>query len=732
MAVLEAVAAEAAKMVTAELAGAVLNGGKRLVKLVRERAGGALGREELERALLARVRDDPAFARELGVLVSEAVEPRSTLGCASPPEPFFDREEARAMAPSSGVFVIAGRRGSGRRSLALKIAADRAGQFSFGAIELDLDGWREGQALAVSQAKRFLLVQVGIPAAEIATDPRELDQQFLSAMSMRRLLLIVGNARGVKDIEPFAVASMANLVVVTTARLTDDLRMTYPQHVLLDRLEARGGWDMLASLGGASALQVNPRATEELLDLCDHLPQPITYVGAQLNRRRGQPDAVAGLLAHLRAVGVGDATAVIRAALAETFGDLTPELVADCVLLASHPGPDFTVRSAEALFGRPALAVVDALTDAGMVSRTGSGRLRLHHAVRQYAAGLAGTVGADFASAFLRLLEYQRDRAVAADFADSRDRLRRYLVPPVVHEVRAGEVLAALDQERAGLLDLVREACDRGFHVQVCQLGGALEVLVNRKGGYHWYAALNEPVIASAEALLAESGTDEARALVARVHMMQARMYLLMHVFDRARAELDKAWPHVDRIDDGQLRSSFMEFAARLSEERAKANGVKDFGEAIGYLSQAVAIDRTVRDHRAYGIHIRMLGNILVEAGRAGEVRPMLEHAMTYVTDRRNQARVHMVMARADIALRALPSARAALDHAQVILAELGASQYNWELEEREAEYAAAAKHWSEARKRWGGLVQAAFNTGHPKAYRYLDELERVSGRGRR
>ncbi|MBE1467372.1 hypothetical protein [Kibdelosporangium phytohabitans] len=614
----------------------------------------------------------------------------------------------------------------------MKIAADRADQFSFGAIELDLDDWREGQTLAVSQAKHYLLAQIGIPAGDIATDSRALDQQFLSAMVTRRLLLVVHDARGVKEIEPFAAASVANLVLVTTSQLTDDLRMAYRHHVLLDRLEARGGWDMLASICGPSMLQTNPQATEELLELCDHLPQPITYVGVQLQRRRGQSGAVSELLDHLRAVGVGNAHEVVREALSETFRGLTRELTADCVLLARHPGPDFSVDSAQALLGRPALPVIDGLTDAGMVSSTGSGRWRLHHAVRTYAVGLAETIGVDFTSGFLRLLDHQRDRAVGADFADGADRLRRYPRPDVIRQVRADETISALDQERAGLLELVREASQQGFHTAVCQIGGALEVMVNKKGGYHWYCSLNEHVIASAEALLAEAGPDKPLALVARVHMMQARMFLLMHVFDRARAELDKAWPYVERSADEQLRSSFLEFAGRLSEEWTKASGSPDYREAIGYLSQAVDIDRSIQDGRAFGIHVRMLGNVLVEAGRAGEVRPMLERAMSFVTDGRNQARFHMVMARADIELRALASARAALDTARTILTAAGASQYNWELEEREAEHAVAAKRVADARARWAGLVQAAFNTGHPKAYRYLNELERVAGRGRR
>jgi len=104
------------------------------------------------------------------------------------------------------------------------------------------------------------------------------------------------------------------------------------------------------------------------------MPYPIEVIGCLLRRRTGEPEAVKDLLNHLRKVGVHNASTTLAELLEMTCQQLTSTQLRDFLLLAIHPGTDFTIDSADVLLGKPARDLVDTLCDRGLVAKDGARR----------------------------------------------------------------------------------------------------------------------------------------------------------------------------------------------------------------------------------------------------------------------------------------------------------------------------------------------------------------------
>ena len=380
----------------------------------------------------------------------------------------------------------------------------------------------------------------------------------------------------------------------------------------------------------------------------------------------------------------------------------------------------------DAVLGRPSGHAVDELLDACLLIQAGRGRLRLPRLARGYVAGQAGRLGVDLDAAFDRALRRFRDRAVAADLSEG-DRLRLYPVPeglswPVTPPVSHVDPIDWLEAESGTIAGLVAQAYHRRRHVEVGQLCGALEVLLTKRG-HHWLvAAANEWGIRAA--------TELGEPLpLARLHAMQGRVYTILHRFPAAQAALDTAAGLMVGRDHPRLESSILEFRARLHEERAEAASPGEHARAVEYaaavaaLRRGVDIDRGTGASRALGLHARMLANILVKAGAIDGAPALLDEAATHTFDVRNAARVHLVRAKMHAALDELDPARTELARARVLTAQSGATQYEFELAEVEADIAVRAGDLDTARSCWGWAAEAYYHSGHPKFDVYLRRL---------
>lgn len=749
--VLQAVLTEASKLITLQAAGQVSSAGQRLLAMFRRKRNVAVPDfARIQREMFAAAGEDPVWARALAEALLESTNQTVDAGPVpswrSPMYPHRDRDGVMGEVPAGGVFVLAGRRGSGVTTTAQQIAHDRRGEYPGGVLGIEYARFRRADKEAsTTEIQRYVLGWCGLDRDEQGDTAYEIEDQFRSRLATRRMLLVLLGVRDADEIEPFEPSSPWNLVLVTTNNLNDAIRARY-RTALLAGMDDHGALQLLADKCGTEMVAAEEQAARDLLGICDFMPEPIQQVGGRLAGRR-EPEPIRAMVDKLREMGIADPGSAVDQSLRETIDELDPKIRAACLLLAGHPGFDFDTAGASSLLAMDAEKTVDALVDAGLLATTLPGRWRLHYAVRDYVL----KIPADRESAFKRLLDFYCDCAVAAD--DEPTRLRVYPRGPDVIRPRSlpknVTLIDYLDSNRETMRETARQAQERGYHTEVCRLGGALEVVLNKRGGYDWYAGLNEIVLASAKELVRETGDETSRAMLVRAHAMQGRMYFLLHIFDRAEAELRLASEALAGLKTAgpQLVSSLHEFWGRFHEvcaeqwretrRRAERDGHNEdqarsreqplFAEAISRFSQAVEIDRGSGDGRALVIHLRMLANVQIAVGGFDQAWPLLSEAESGADAHgRNLARIHMVQARAAVRSGQPRPARRWLDDARTLLVADGSTQYGWELGELEAELAEATGPAGQALKQWTELASRAYELNHPKMYRYFEEMERV------
>ncbi|NBH12128.1 hypothetical protein [Amycolatopsis sp. SID8362] len=737
--VLEVVSSEAAKVAAAALVGRVDKAVSRVVDLVRGKLGGAppdTGR------ILAAVRDDPEFADDLARLLTTvhdgAEQVHGPVGITG------YRNHVRYLAdpPTSGLRVIAGPPGSGRTELARQLADRARDRIPVRPIEIDLAGLRVDGVVDMAVVKQRVLRELGVPDAELVVDNVGLDQQFGSALSTRLCTIILDNVVLASELQPFLPFRL-NLLLVTTSVMTRELAALDRAPILLRGLDEDGALELLADFSSPVRPADEPVEARRLVELCGHMPAAVQQAGLTLARRAGEPQPVAGLLAHYRTTGVVDAEGAIRDALQRTFAELSAEAVLGAAQLATFPGGWFTRATAAAyLGGHNGERVFEEVVDAQLTEPARGGWHRLTTLAGQYAATLA----ADREAAFDRLLRYVRDHVVAADLAGDQPgkpgRLREYVVPAGVAWTLPEDRFDWLDRHLGLIGELVRAAYWRRRHKEVCQLAGAVEVLVNQRGRWREFADISDTAVRAAEALDSERAAEGkgAPALVARALSMRARARFLARWFPPAAEDLERAWRLAGsaEIPDWRRRrllSSVAEFRGRCCEEQAddvvavtapseaqRQERARLLAEAERWLSTAVAVDGEIDHGYALGIHLRMRASILVKAGRAEEALTAANQAAEHVTGR-NAARLDMVAAKAYLAIGAPQRARECWERAARLLQQTRADQYEWELREIGARILTAEGRIEEAWFAWQELLGKAFTYGHPRTNEYLSEL---------
>ncbi|MFH8531392.1 tetratricopeptide repeat protein [Streptomyces tendae] len=198
-------------------------------------------------------------------------------------------------APRARVLLIAGRPGSGRTALAEELAARVADDYPDGVLRARLSE-PDGTRVPVERLARDLLGALD-RSAPPGADEDDLTEDLRTALADRRVLLLldaVADAEQVDALLPDTPDCLA--VAVAEGPLTGiaDVRPC-----TLGGLDTKSAVELLSRHTGSVRITVDPRAAEQLVELCQAQPAALTLAGGWLAAR--PQAAVADLAKHVHA-----------------------------------------------------------------------------------------------------------------------------------------------------------------------------------------------------------------------------------------------------------------------------------------------------------------------------------------------------------------------------------------------------------------------------------------------
>ncbi|MCF6468257.1 hypothetical protein FAF44_07560, partial [Nonomuraea sp. MG754425] len=184
----------------------------------------------------------------------------------------------------AAITVIDGPGGIGNSALAVHVAHAMAARFTDGVIYLNLHGSTPGlDPLPPAQALRHLLRSLGLDGAAVPADPGEAAARYRSLTATGNLLVILDNARDVRQVRPLIPGGSGCRVLITSRDPLATLDNT--RHLHLGTLNVADAAALLSRLAGPERVHAEPRAVAQIVHLCGGFPLALRIVGARLAAR---------------------------------------------------------------------------------------------------------------------------------------------------------------------------------------------------------------------------------------------------------------------------------------------------------------------------------------------------------------------------------------------------------------------------------------------------------------
>ncbi|TDC10785.1 tetratricopeptide repeat protein [Nonomuraea longispora] len=498
-----------------------------------------------------------------------------------------------ALGPADGlvITVIDGPGGIGKSALTVHVAHAMAARFTDGVIYLNLHGATPGvDPLTPAQALRHLLGSLGLDGAAVPADQGEAAARYRSLTATSDLLVILDNARDVRQIRPLIPAGPGCRVLITSRdplAVLDDAR-----HLHLGTLNADDATVLLSRLAGADRVRAEPQAAERIAHLCGGVPLALRIVGARLVAR---PDWT---LSDLE-VQLADATRrldvleyadlAVRASVAVGHDQLHEEPAGrDAAHLLPLLGlldlPTHTPAAAAALTGWPhhrAEAALERLQDARLVEPAGPDHYQFHDLVGLYARERAhqDLSEEERATAVQRVLHhYLCTTWTVCTMLNSDPVLRCPVELPEPTFKKLAEAERWLQAERDNLIAATQQALAGPDPVTAVGLAIALHWPFSYQGWHTQLADLYVHAIDAADRAAAWEDKAQLRSFLGWVHRDQGR-------YGEAIAQLKTALTDWDRA--GLPRRK----VGALSNLGVIHTIVGRLDDALAYLEAALALN---------------------------------------------------------------------------------------------------------------------------------------------
>ena len=396
------------------------------------------------------------------------------------------------------IHAIGGMAGVGKTALAVHAAHQLAGDYPDGQYFLPLHGHTPGQKpVQPADALATLLLTVGLRASHIPADLEARAALWRDHVAGRKILLVLDDATGHKQVRPLLPGTAGGLVLITSRRRLGALEDAVP--LSLDTLPPNDAAALLVRLSGRPDLGSD--SASQLARLCGYLPLAIGLVGRQLSHHPAWTgaDLAAELTAardRLELMRAEDVS--VAAAFDLSYRDLGGGQQRLFRRLGLHPGPDFDAHAAAALDATSlaeARRHLDDFYDQHLLSQPSRGRYRFHDLIREHARALAADEPADGAATTGRLLDYYLHTALAASrHVAVRLRGDRRAPPPARLPAcaprlsSAERAIAWLAAERGNLQAATDYAAACGYHQHATQIPAAISSFL--EGGGYWDQAI--------------------------------------------------------------------------------------------------------------------------------------------------------------------------------------------------------------------------------------------------
>jgi tetratricopeptide (TPR) repeat protein len=496
------------------------------------------------------------------------------------------------------ISAIDGTAGIGKTALALHWAHHVAQRFPDGQLYVNLRGFDPtGSPVKPADAIRGFLDAFEVPAERI---PVALDAQanlYRSLIAGRRMLVVLDNARDSDQVRPLLPGSAGALVIVTSRNSLTSLvagEGAYP--LTIDLLSVPESRELLVRRLGSQRVDAEPQAVENIITACARLPLALTIVAARAATR--PRFALAVLAAELRtarsrldALDGGDVTTDVRGVMSWSYQQLSTGAARVFRLLALHPGPHVTTRSAASVAGLSVDQIQSPLTElvrAHLLTERGPEQYVRHDLLREYGRERtrATDSNADRSAAVRRMLDHYLHTAYSA---------AQLLRPGMNHMVIDGPASATVtcdvpdyksavawyDSEHPALLAAVDLAAATGHYKHAWQLAWTLSEYLDRWGHWQDLSAVHHVALTASERsddlagrAFSHGGLGWAHLRFGQTREAGSHLYVALGLFAKLGNQAGKA--------DIHLQLAWM----LASEDRP--------GQALRHAQQALLLSRAV------------------------------------------------------------------------------------------------------------------------------------------
>lgn len=298
-----------------------------------------------------------------------------------------DELDALAEQVTRGVLAIDGMAGIGKTTLAVELAHRLAARFPDGQLFIDLQA-NTDEELEPAQALSRLLAMLNKTPAQRPATAAEWGEVWRATLGSRAVLVVLDNAASTEQVEHLLPGATNSLVLVTSRRRLDGLRVRGAATYSLDILPHPAAVELFTSVGRQGE---DPAVIDEIVRLCGGLPLAIRLVAAALAARPSwtvadMAEELRDEQTRLRAMRAENKS--VRAAFELSYRRLADHEQAVFRRLGLHVPGDLGLPAAVALGGSGRAASRDAmekLVEYSFVKEIARHRYRLHDLMRQFA-----------------------------------------------------------------------------------------------------------------------------------------------------------------------------------------------------------------------------------------------------------------------------------------------------------------------------------------------------------